>query len=160
MRIALYEPDIPQNVGATIRLCACLGIGLDIIEPCGFLWTDKKMGRVAMDYKNAIMPEKHLNWAAFREARAGRRVVLMTTKASMPYPDFEFRDDDILLAGRESSGAPENIHAEVEARVLIPMSGGLRSLNIVNATAMITGEALRQTRWSAEYERRNEEKTP
>ena len=144
----MYEPDIPQNLGAMMRLSACLGLPLDIIEPCGFIWSDKKIGRAAMDYKDAVQIHKHLNWEAFLETHHDKRIILMTTKASVPYPDFSFQDNDILLAGRESAGVPDHVHARADGRVIIPMSGGLRSLNIVNATAMITGEALRQTRWS------------
>ncbi len=145
--IALYQPDIPQNLGAMMRLCACMGVTLDIIEPCGFLWNEKKIGRVAMDYIDSITPSRHNDWDAFKKARPNSRIVLMSTKAATPYYDFEFQADDILMAGRESAGVPDDIHSAVDARILIPMMGGQRSLNIVNATSMILGEALRQTQW-------------
>ncbi len=145
MKIALYQPDIPQNVGAMIRLVACLGLDLDIIEPCGFPWHDKKIRQSAMDYLTLVNVSRHASWDAFYEEKQTRRIILMTTKASIPYTDFVFHEDDILLAGRESSGVPEDVHKIVDGRILIPMHGDARSLNIVNATAMITGEALRQT---------------
>ena len=144
--IALYQPDIPQNVGAMIRLTACLGIELDVIEPCGFPWHEKKIKQSAMDYMTLVNYTRHSSWETFRGDTQGRRVVLMTTKGSVPYTDFAFEKDDILLAGRESSGVPDDVHKAVDGRVLIPMHGQARSLNIVNATAMIAGEALRQTR--------------
>lgn len=145
LSIALYQPDIPQNVGAMIRLTACLGLDLHIIEPCGFPWNDRKIKQSAMDYMTLVNYERHSSWAVFREQTKDRRIILMTTKASGAYTDFTFQDGDILLAGRESAGVPEDIHNSVDGRVLIPMYGEARSLNIVNATAMITGEALRQT---------------
>lgn len=144
MRIALYQPDIPQNVGAMMRLSACMGAGLDIIEPCGFAWDERKIRQSAMDYIDRTDLVRFESWENFRATRKGR-IVLMTTKASVPYVDFAFQKDDILLAGRESSGVPDYVHAAADGRILIPMRPGLRSLNIVNATAMILGEALRQT---------------
>ena len=144
IKIALYQPDIPQNVGAFIRLTACLGLDLDIIEPCGFPWNEKKIKQSAMDYMTLVNYTRHSSWDKFRENNQDRRIVLMTTKASVPYTDFEFQETDILLAGRESSGVPDHVHDIVDGRVLIPMHGEARSLNIVNATAMIMGEALRQ----------------
>ena len=149
LNIALYQPDIPQNVGAMIRLCACMNTGLDIIEPASFPWDDRKIKQSAMDYMTAFEYRRHASWDKFMAAKGARRLVLMTTKASVPYIDFEFRSDDILLAGSESAGVPENVHQAVDARILIPMHGQFRSLNIVNATSMILGEALRQTKWSA-----------
>ncbi len=143
IRIALYQPDIPQNVGALMRLCACLGTPLDIIEPCGFPWDERKIRQAGMDYIEFVDYTRHQSWEAFRTHAKGR-LVLMTTKAALPYTDFRFQDGDILLAGRESSGVPAEIHDIVDARVCIPMKTGARSLNIVNAAAMITGEALRQ----------------
>ena len=145
IKIALYQPDIPQNVGAFIRLTACLGLELDVIEPCGFPWHEKKIKQSAMDYMTLVNYSRHSSWEKFRETYHDKRIILMTTKASVPYTDFDFQDGDILLAGRESSGVPEEVHKAVDGRVLIPMHGEARSLNIVNATAMITGEALRQT---------------
>ncbi len=144
IHIALYQPDIPQNVGAAIRLCACLGLTLDIIEPCGFPWDLKKIKQSGMDYLEEANIVRHNSWDAFNEAYPDKRLVLMTTKASESYTKFKFSENDILIAGRESSGVPEEIHATIENRLKIIMEGKTRSLNIINATAMITGEALRQ----------------
>ena len=148
LNIALYQPDIPQNVGAMIRLCACMNTGLEIIEPASFPWDDRKIKQAAMDYMTKVNYQRHSSWQKFCDATKDRRVVLMSTKASQPYTDFEFKVDDILMAGSESAGVPENIHDAVDERIFIPMQPGMRSLNIVNATSMILGEALRQTRWS------------
>lgn len=146
IQIALYQPDIPQNVGAAMRLCACLGLTLDIIHPCGFPWDERKIRQSGMDYVEQINLVQHESWAAFEKQYENRRIILMTTKSSLPYTEFQFQGNDILLAGRESAGVPEDIHAKLESRVTIPMAGQARSLNIINATAMITGEALRQTK--------------
>jgi tRNA (cytidine/uridine-2'-O-)-methyltransferase len=146
MRLALYEPDIPQNTGALMRLCACLGVPLDIIEPCGFILSDKNLRRAGMDYIDQLEMTKHLNWEAFKAVAAGRRLVLMSTKASGSFLDFAFQPDDILIAGRESAGVPEDVHTACNARVLIPMQPGLRSLNVALASGIILGEALRQTK--------------
>ncbi len=145
IEIALYQPDIPQNVGAAIRLCACLGLRLNIIEPCGFPFNDRKIKQAGMDYLDQVDLIRHNSWKSFTSDKAPKRLILMTTKSSEPYTNFDFKDGDILIAGRESSGVPENVHAQVDHRLLIPMTGKARSLNIINATAMITGEALRQT---------------
>jgi len=144
LHIALYQPDIPQNVGAAIRLCACLGLTLDIIEPCGFPWDLKKIKQSGMDYLDETTIVRHNSWDAFKKEYEEWRFILMTTKSSVPYTEFKFSENDILIAGRESAGVPEDIHKQVESRVVIPMAGKSRSLNIINATAMITGEALRQ----------------
>lgn len=144
LRIALYQPDIPQNVGAAIRLCACMGIALDVIEPCGFPWDIKKIRQAGMDYVEQAQLLRHNSWDAFIDHHKGRRFVLMTTKASDDYTKFNFNDQDILIAGRESSGVPLDVHQFVDHRVKINMCGEARSLNIINATAMITGEAVRQ----------------
>jgi len=144
LRIALYQPDIPQNVGAAIRLCACLGVALDIIEPCGFPWDDKKIRQSGMDYIDQAKIIRHNSWESFKEANKDKRLILMTTKSSIPYTEIEFTKDDILIAGRESAGVPQSVHQEIETRIKIPMYGKARSLNIINATSMITGEALRQ----------------
>lgn len=144
LRIALYQPDIPQNVGAAIRLCACMGIALDVIEPCGFPWDIKKIRQAGMDYVEQAQLLRHNSWDAFIDHHKGRRFVLMTTKASDDYTKFNFSDQDILIAGRESSGVPLDVHQFVDHRVKINMCGEARSLNIINATAMITGEAVRQ----------------
>ena len=147
LKIALYQPDIPQNVGAMIRLCACTGVNLDIIEPCGFPWNDRKIKQSALDYLTHVNVERHVAWQNFLDKHENRRVVLMTTKTENSYVDFKFRTDDILLAGQESAGVPDDVHNAAHAHITIPMAHGMRSLNIVNATSMILGEALRQTEW-------------
>jgi len=144
LRLALYQPDMPTNTGSMLRLGACLGVPLDIIEPCGFIWDDKKLKRVAMDYIDHIHCTRHLTWPAFRDARAGRRIILLTTKGATPYTDFAYRPDDILMVGRESAGVPDDVHDAVEGRVVIPMAPQLRSLNVALSAAMVLGEALRQ----------------
>ena len=146
IRLALYQPDIPQNAGAAMRLCACLGAGLDIIEPCGFVWDERRIRRAGMDYIDGLIIERHGGWAEFLEKRRGRgRVVLLTTKADTPYTDFGFAPGDVLLAGRESAGVPGEVHGAADARITIPMAARMRSLNVVTAAAMVMGEALRQT---------------
>jgi tRNA (cytidine/uridine-2'-O-)-methyltransferase len=145
-RLALYQPDIPQNTGAAMRLAACLGTGLDVIEPCGFPWDERRMRRSGMDYMEAAGLIRHASWQAFRDAYKGRRIILLTTKAALPYTDFSFKDSDILLAGRESAGVPEEVHDAADGRVVIPLVPGMRSLNVVTAAAMVLGEALRQTK--------------
>ncbi len=144
MRIALFQPDQPGNVGTIMRLGACLGVPVDIIAPCGFPVSDKALKRAAMDYADHADTTVHADWDSFRQARAGR-IVLLTTRAALPYPDVRFAPDDILLLGQESSGAPDHVHAAVDLRVRIPTRPGMRSLNIAIATAMVAGEALRQT---------------
>lgn len=146
MRLALYEPDIPQNAGALIRLGACLGVGVDIIEPCGFLFSDGKLRRAGMDYVAQADVVRHTSWQAFLEARAGARLVLLTTKGAVAYMDFAFEKDDILILGRESAGVPDAVHARADARLLIPMRPGLRSLNVAQAGAIVLAEGLRQTK--------------
>ncbi|HXS07281.1 MAG TPA: tRNA (cytidine(34)-2'-O)-methyltransferase [Rhizomicrobium sp.] len=143
MRLALYQPDIPQNAGSLMRLCACLGVGLDIIEPCGFLLTDRNVRRAGMDYQAEIV--RHDGWDAFRPRLPGR-LLLLTTRAARPYTDFAFETSDTLMVGRESAGVPDLIHDAADARLLIPMQPGMRSLNVAQAAAMVLGEALRQTR--------------
>lgn len=145
MRLALYEPDIPQNAGALIRLGACVGVGVDIIEPCGFLFSDKGLKRSGMDYLELAEVTRHISWTAFRAAARGR-LVLLTSKASLPYTDFAFAPDDIILLGRESAGVPDEVHDAADARLRIPLKPGLRSLNVAQAGAMVLGEALRQTK--------------
>lgn len=146
LSLAFYQPDIPQNVGAAMRLCACLGAGLEIIEPCGFLWDDRKIRQSALDYYDACRLVRHSSWDKFRDLYKGkRRIVLLTTKAAEPYTGFAFAPGDVLLMGRESAGVPDDVHAAADARLTIPMRPGLRSLNVVNAAAMVVGEALRQT---------------
>lgn len=148
INIALYQPDIPQNLGAMIRLCACMNTGLHIIEPTSFPLDEKKIRKSAMDYMTKINFKRHASWHNFYERREKRRIVLMTTKGATPYTKFNFMADDILMAGSESAGVPDDVHAAVDERIVIPMAEGLRSLNIVNATSMILGEALRQTQWN------------
>lgn len=144
MRLALYEPDIPQNAGSLMRLGACLGVGIDIIEPCGFLLSDRNFRRAGMDYLQSADIRRHESWARFREA-APSRLVLLTTKGNLAYTDFAFAPDDILLVGRESAGVPGDVHDAADARLVIPLRPGLRSLNVAQAAAMVLGEALRQT---------------
>ena len=143
LSLALYQPDIPQNVGAAMRLCACLGVHLDLIEPFGFPWKEREFRRTGMDYIDQVDFRRHISWKSFRRDKPGR-IILMTTKAAVPYTNFEFQPGDILLAGRESVGVPDDVHAVADARVLIPMHGAARSLNVVNACAMVLGEGLRQ----------------
>lgn len=145
MRLALFQPDIPQNAGAALRLAACLGVGVDIIEPCGFVWSEPKMRRAGMDYLDAVDLRRHSGWAAYREQAVGR-IVLLTTAAAERFDMFQFRSDDTLLLGRESAGVPEAVHAAADARIRIPMMPGMRSLNVVNAAAIVLGEGLRQTK--------------
>ncbi len=144
MRLALYQPDIPQNTGTLIRLCACLGVPLDIIEPCGFTFTDKQLRRAAMDYAEGVTLQRHNSWADFLPTATGR-LILATTKSADPHVTFAFRADDIILLGQEQSGVPAEVHDRADARLRIPMRDGARSLNIAVAGAMILGEALRQT---------------
>ncbi len=149
LRLALYQPDIPGNTGTILRLAACLGFGVDIIEPAGFDISDRNLKRSGMDYIAAAALTRHVNWDRFQEWRAttGRRLVLASTKASVPYTKFEFRADDILLFGRESAGVPDHVHEASDARVIVPMVEGQRSINVAVSAAMIVGEAMRQTVW-------------
>ncbi|MBO6718803.1 MAG: tRNA (cytidine(34)-2'-O)-methyltransferase [Rhizobiaceae bacterium] len=144
--IALYQPDIPGNTGAILRLAACLGVGAHIIEPAGFDLSDRTLKRAGMDYLEIAAMTRHLSWEAFEQMRraTGRRLLLFTTSGDTPYTAFEFRQGDILLFGRETSGAPEAVHAAADARLLIPMPGGGRSLNLAMSAAMAAGEAMRQ----------------
>lgn len=142
----MFQPDIPQNVGAMMRLSACMGVALHIIEPCGFPWNPRKIQQSAMDYAEHVQLHRHASWEDFLAAMPESRLLLMTTHANTPYLDIEFQAGDILLAGSESSGAPDFVHHAAAARIGIPMQNGLRSLNIVNATSMILGEGLRQVR--------------
>ena len=149
IRIALYQPDIPGNTGTVLRLAACLGVSVDIIEPAGFDISDRNLKRAGMDYIAAAALTRHVNWERFEEWRAasGRRLVLASTKAALPYTKIEYRPDDILLFGRESAGVPDHVHDKADERVLIPMVEGQRSINVAMSAAMITGEVLRQTFW-------------
>lgn len=144
MRLALYQPDIAQNAGAMLRLAACLGVPVDLIEPCGFVFGDAKLRRAGMDYLEHVDLIRHLSWAAFRPTIPGR-LVLLTTKASIVYTEAAFRPDDTLMVGRESAGVPDEVQEAADLRLRIPMRPGLRSLNVALAAAMVLGEALRQT---------------
>ncbi len=149
INLALFQPEIPQNTGAAMRLTACMGIPLDIIEPTTFVWDDAKIRRSAMDYIDFVNLKRHSNWESFRTSYSGRRIILLTTKSDQSYLDFTFQSGDILLAGQESAGVPEHVHNSCDARLTIPMASGLRSMNVVNACAMVVGEALRQVRHTA-----------
>lgn len=153
MRLALFEPDIPQNAGALLRLGACLGIGVDIVEPCGFLLDDRRLRRAGMDYLDLVDMRRHSSWVAFRPTCAGR-LVLLTTRGETAHTDFRFEADDTILVGRESSGVPEEIHRAANARLRIPMVEGARSLNVALAAAIVLGHALTQTQqWPNEQSR-------
>lgn len=147
MRIALYQPDIPQNTGTLIRLSACMGTPVDIIEPCGFPFSIKALRRAGLDYLEAAEIAHHVDWTAFQAhpARGEGRLVLLSTRAALPYTDFTFLPGDTLLLGRESAGVPDDVHQAADARVVIPMAPGQRSLNVALAAVMVLGEALRQT---------------
>ena len=144
-KIALYEPDIPQNTAAIIRTCACLGAKLEIIEPCGFLVTDKRFKRVVMDYMDYSQIEFYQSADKFFEAKKNQRIVLMTTKGSLTYTKFKFNLEDTILFGRESAGVPKKIHELIENRLKIPMNNNVRSLNIASSVAIVLAESLRQT---------------
>jgi tRNA (cytidine/uridine-2'-O-)-methyltransferase len=145
MRLALYQPDIPPNVGVLIRLGACLGIALDVIEPCGFPLSDRTLKRAALDYGRHADVRRHDSWSAYLRDRAPGRLVLLTTGADLVYTAFDFFLDDTLLLGRETAGVPADVHDRADARIKVPMRPGLRSLNVAVAAAMVLGEALRQT---------------
>ena len=146
MRIALYQPDIPQNTGNIFRLAACLGVSVDVIEPAGFFFEDKRLQRSLMDYIDYLDYKRHVDWEAFYQwsKTHNHKLILLTTKSQKKYYDFKFNNSDILLFGRESACMPEKIHQCVNERLLIPMQKGLRSLNVSSATSMVLGEALRQ----------------
>lgn len=147
MRLALYQPDIPQNTGAALRLAACFKVPVDIIEPCGFLIDDKRLRRSSMDYGAAAEVVRHMSWEAFLtgfRARADARLVLLSTAGAVNYTDFAFAPGDTLLLGRESHGVPPDIHARADARVRIPIAAEMRSLNVVVAAAVVLAESLRQ----------------
>ncbi|MDB3947498.1 tRNA (cytidine(34)-2'-O)-methyltransferase [Candidatus Pelagibacter sp.] len=145
-KIALYEPDIPQNTAAIIRTCACLGAKLEIIEPCGFHLNDKRFKRVVMDYMDLDKIKIYQSANKFFEAKKNHRIILMTTKASISYLKFKFEKDDTILFGRESAGVPENIHQLISDRLTIPMNKNARSLNIASSVAIVLSESLRQTK--------------
>ncbi|MBX7532116.1 tRNA (cytidine(34)-2'-O)-methyltransferase [Qipengyuania sp. 1XM1-15A] len=145
MRIALFEPEIAGNVGNVMRLGACMGAGVDLIEPLGFPWDDRRVRRAAMDYIDHVEVVRHASFDAFREARAGCRLVLFTTRATLSSYEFEYRPDDILLFGKESAGVTDAVRAEVDASVRLPMKPEVRSLNLATSAGLALGEALRQT---------------
>jgi tRNA (cytidine/uridine-2'-O-)-methyltransferase len=146
-RLAIYQPDIPQNTGTMLRLAACLNVPVEIIEPAAFDVSDRNLRRSGMDYLNHAAITRHISWRAFEAWRqeTGARLVLATTKGAIPYADFAYRSEDIILVGRESAGVPDEVHQAAQARVIIPMQRGMRSLNVAVTAAMILGEALRQT---------------
>ncbi|MGY4397801.1 tRNA (cytidine/uridine-2'-O-)-methyltransferase [Sphingomonas sp. UYAg733] len=144
MRIALYQPDIAGNVGTILRTAACFGIGIDLIEPMGFAFSDRALGRAGMDYVPAALVKRHIDWAAF-EAQVAGRIVLLTTRGGIRLDAARFKADDVLLMGSESSGVPSEVHDRAELAVRIPLAAGMRSLNVAVATGIALGEALRQT---------------
>ena len=147
-RLCLYQPDIPQNTGTMLRLAACLGVAVEIVEPAGFDVSDRNLRRAGLDYLDHVAITRHVSWRSFEASRerAGARLVLATTRAAVLYTQFSYGPDDIVMVGRESAGVPVEVHAAADARVVIPMQPGLRSLNVAVSAAMILGEALRQTR--------------
>jgi tRNA (cytidine/uridine-2'-O-)-methyltransferase len=146
MRLALYQPDIPQNTGAILRLAACFSLPVDLIEPCGFVLDDRRLRRAGMDYLEHVELRRHASWEAYQTARAGTagRLILLTTKGAIPHVDCRFVATDSLLLGRESAGVPDEVHEAADLRVRIPMRSGLRSLNVAMAAAIVAGEAMRQ----------------
>ena len=146
MRIALFEPDIPQNTGNIFRLAACLGIEVDIIEPAGYIFDDKRFKRASMDYMNHIQYKRHLNWNAFYNwsKENNFKLILLTTKSNKKYTDYQFQHNNILLFGRESAGVPQEVHNSVDEQLTIPMVKNLRSINVSSSVAIVTGEACRQ----------------
>ncbi len=144
MRLVLFQPDIPQNAGALMRLAACLGVAVDVIEPCGFALSDKRMKRAGLDYLDLAAITRHRSWTAYREAAPGR-LLLLTTAGDIRHCDFLYNPCDSLMVGRESAGVPQDVHDACDARLRIPMRSGLRSLNVATAAALVLGEALRQT---------------
>lgn len=147
-RLALYQPDIPQNLGTMLRLCACMGTDVDIILPCGFPLDDRKLQRAGMDYIEHVNITKHNSWQDFTtwKATQSSRLILLTTRATTEYTDFAFRPDDIIMVGRESSGVPQEVADYADAGIIIPMKPPMRSLNVAVSAAMALGEALRQTK--------------
>lgn len=150
LRIALYQPDIPQNTGTILRMAACMDVAVDIIEPAGFQLGDTRFRRALMDYANQLDLTQHASWRAFLETTGERRLILLTTSGQASLYDAELRHDDILLMGRESAGVPDDLHQRADLRIMVPMTSGARSLNVAVAAAMALGEALRQTRFTGE----------
>ena len=147
LKIALFEPDIPQNTAAIMRTCSCLGAKLEIIEPCGFLLTDKRFRRVVMDYMNPEDVTFYQSSYNFFQSKKNERIILMTTKASISYTKFNFKKNDTILFGRERAGVPESVHRQIKNRLKIPMEKNKRSLNIASSAAIILAESLKQTKW-------------
>ena len=147
-KIALFEPDIPQNTAAIIRTCACLGAKLEIIEPCGFLLTDKRFKRVVMDYMNEKDIKFYKSVNDFFKSKENQRIILMTTKASISYTNFKFKKNDTILFGRETAGVPKKVHEIINNRLKIPMENNKRSLNLASSVAIILAEFLKQTKWT------------
>lgn len=146
MRLVLFQPDIPPNVGTLLRLGACLDVPVDVIEPCGFPFSHKQLKRAGMDYAERVRLTRHDGWAAFAAwwQTSGRRLVLLTVKGAQPHTEVAYRPDDLLLLGRETAGVPDEVHAAADVRIAVPMAPGMRSLNVAMAGAMVLGEALRQ----------------
>lgn len=154
MRLVLFEPDIPQNTGALLRLAACWNLSVDVIFPCGFIFDDRRVKRAGMDYVAEVDIARHSSWAAYQSWRLDNpalagRLLLLSTKAAAPYQDFAYRADDSVMVGRESSGVPEAVHLAADHRLVIPLRPGMRSLNVAMAAAIVTAEALRQTGFSS-----------
>ena len=147
LKIALFEPDIPQNTAAIIRTCACLGAKLEIIEPCGFLLDDKRLKRVVMDYMDEKDIKFYQSADIFFKSKKNQRIILMTTKASVSYIEFNFKENDTILFGRESAGVPQKVHKLIKNKLKIPMENNKRSLNLASSVAIILAECLRQTKW-------------
>ncbi|WP_442681462.1 tRNA (cytidine(34)-2'-O)-methyltransferase [Sphingomonas sp. ASY06-1R] len=145
MRIALFEPEIAGNVGAVLRLCACMGAAVDLIEPMGFAWDDRRVRRTAMDYIDHVAVTRHADYGAFQATIGAARLILFTTKSRQSAYSFDFAPDDILLFGKESAGVPPEVAAACDARLRIPMRPQVRSMNLATSTALALGEALRQT---------------
>ncbi len=145
MRLALYQPEIPQNTGTILRLAACMGVGVDVIEPCGFIWDDRRLRRAGMDYLDQIDLIRHASWSRFQADRLPGRLVLLTTQGAVRHTDAAFQPGDTLLLGRESAGVPPEVHQGADLRVRVPLTPATRSLNVALAAAMVLGEALRQT---------------
>ncbi|UPJ47490.1 tRNA (cytidine(34)-2'-O)-methyltransferase [Bradyrhizobium sp. 200] len=160
MHLALFQPDIPQNTGTILRLCACLDVAAHIIEPAGFPTSDRHFRRAGMDYLDHVAITRHDSWSKFQQWRneAESRLVLFTTKGAGSYLDFSYRPDDVLLFGRESAGVTDEVASVADARLVIPIRPGLRSLNVAMAAAMALGEALRQTRHATQDEMRSKER--
>jgi tRNA (cytidine/uridine-2'-O-)-methyltransferase len=154
MRLVLFEPDIPQNTGALLRLAACWNLSVDVIFPCGFIFDDRRVKRAGMDYVAEVDVKRHTSWAAYQAWRVENpvlagRLLLLSTKAASPYQDFAYRTDDSIMVGRESSGVPEAVHLAADHRLVIPLRPGMRSLNVAMAAAIVTAEALRQSGFSS-----------